>query len=164
LGILRIEFAPIGEQGAVGETDREEDQEGRAEDRTKAQSFSRDCNDQMFECPGKSESDGEGNGKNQLEETVDLPFLNCSFDRFSDPEGSPPLFQVRSAFLAEVSAFLGGQLNRPAQGHAVATPHLAHPLVQGGPAHLSLASAISHYSLVPGTSGSGPAVRGEQGP
>jgi hypothetical protein len=62
------------------------------------------------------------------------------------------------------TAFLGGQPDRPAQGHAVAAPHFAHPPVQGGPAHLSLAGAISHHSLVPGTSGSGPAVGGEQGP
>jgi len=88
LGILRIEFAPIGEKGAVGEADREEDQEGRAEDHPEAQSFSRDCNDDIFECPGKSESDGESNGENQLEQPVDFSFFSYPFDRFADPEGA----------------------------------------------------------------------------
>jgi hypothetical protein len=73
--VLGIEFTPVSEKGALGQRDREEDEEGGIKDGRKSKSLSRRREKDAPEYSGKVDGEGQGHGKEKLEESKDLYFL-----------------------------------------------------------------------------------------
>jgi hypothetical protein len=72
LDVLRIDSTPVGEKGALGECDREEDQEGGIKNRTKAEPLSRSEKKDVSEYSGEIDGRWKGDSKEQLEEHKDF--------------------------------------------------------------------------------------------
>jgi len=72
---LGIELTTVGEEGTVGEGDREENEERGVKDGSESQSFSRSGGQEGFEDPAEVDGEGEGYGKKKLKKDINLLLL-----------------------------------------------------------------------------------------
>jgi len=82
--VLGIESAPVGEKGALGECNGEEDQEGGIKNWPKAKSLSGGGEKDVSKYSGEIDGHWKGCGKKQLEEHKDFYFTFYFFYSFAN--------------------------------------------------------------------------------